>query len=92
MEKISTNYTKIIKKAITEKKIIFGTKQILKRIKTGQISNVYYCNQCQENIIDELKYYYDFANFKLEKINISNSELGTICKKPFFISIVGIKN
>ncbi|MCK5039534.1 MAG: ribosomal L7Ae/L30e/S12e/Gadd45 family protein [Candidatus Aenigmarchaeota archaeon] len=85
-------YTSKIKQALAENQVIIGLNKVLMSIKLGGLSDVYYCSNCPKEAVDELNYYKKLSSsLNIESIPLSNSEFGTMCKKQFFISVVGIK-
>ena len=80
-----------IKKLMKTDKAVIGTKRTLKLLKTGQIKKVYVTSNCAEDVKSDLDYYNKLAKFEVINLKYPNDELGTICKKPFSISILGVK-
>ncbi len=70
-------------------KLVFGRNQVLKLCRSGKIEEVIIAsNSIHKKEFNDLK--------KINKILVSevketNEELGALCKKPFTISILGIK-
>ena len=79
-----------IKKNLKTKKMVLGTELTIKRLKQGKISKVFVSSNCPENVKKDLDYYSDVSQVPVEQLSIPNSELGTACKKPFSISVVGL--
>ena len=80
-----------IKQALSGNQIVIGLNRVIKLIKTGKLSDVYYCNTCPGTVVDELAYCRSLSDtLNLEQIPISNIEFGTMCKKQFMVSVVGI--
>ena len=80
-----------IRKAIKEEKAVIGTKSIIKELKLGKLSKVYVTINCPKNIKEDVKRYADISGAEVIEINQPNDELGILCKKPFSISLLGIK-
>ncbi len=81
-----------IKKSIENKKVVIGTKSTLDNLRAGKIAKVFVtsnCSQAVRNDLDELK---KITDFQLVKISHTNVDLGTLCKKPFSISVLGVLN
>ena len=85
------NYISKIKDALAQNNLVIGLNRLLKLIKLGKISDVYYSGSLPVMHINELQHYKSLSNFNMEEIPLTNTEFGTICKKQFFISIAGIK-
>ncbi|MCK5476285.1 MAG: hypothetical protein KAI55_00020 [Candidatus Aenigmarchaeota archaeon] len=80
-----------IKDALAKNILVIGLNRLVKLIKLGKISDVYYSGSLPGTYINELQHYKSLSNFNMEEIPLSNIEFGTICKKQFFVSVVGIK-
>lgn len=72
-------------------KIVIGTDLVLKQLKLGSISKVFVTVNCPDKIRESVERYADFSKAEVVKLKIPNEELGIVCKKPFSISVAGIK-
>lgn len=77
-----------IRKLLKTKKLVIGTEKTLKNIKLGKVATVFLSANCPEKIAEDIDYYKKMGDFKVIKLKYSNDELGAICKKPFFISML----
>lgn len=73
------------------KNLIIGTQRTLKKLKMGELKKVYVSSNCPKNVLDDVEHYTKIYNIPLIKLNESNEELGILCKKPFFISILSLQ-
>ncbi|MBW2993772.1 50S ribosomal protein L30e [Candidatus Woesearchaeota archaeon] len=80
-----------IKKALETKKAVIGTNRIIKSLKLGKLKQVFLTSNTPEEIKQTIKYYAKANKIKVVQLKQPNEELGTICKKPFAISVLGIK-
>ena len=80
-----------IKKAIKEEKAIIGTELTLKNLKLGKLEKVFVSANCPDSMKKDIEYYSKLANVKVEELKQNNEELGSACKKPFFISVLSIR-
>jgi len=85
-----TNPIAEIKKHISDKKLVIGTKSIIKNLKLGKLEKVFITSNCAENVKNDISYYGSMSGCKLEQLKIPNEELGAICKKQFSISVAGL--
>jgi len=76
---------------LRKKKPIVGAKRALKLLKTGNLECVYVAKNCREDLKKDLEYYTRLANVKLIQLDITNDELGVMCKKPFNISVLAFE-
>ena len=79
-----------IKKHISDKKLVLGTKQVIKNAKLGKLEKIFVTSNCPENVKNDVNYYSEISGCKIEKLNIPNDELGVICKKQFSVSLAGL--
>ncbi len=79
MTKLIATLTKELK----TKKIIFGPKVALKKLKN--IEKIYFSEDCPENIIKSFKKFENMINTELTK-----EELKELCKKSFNICVISI--
>ncbi len=79
-----------IGKLLKTKQLIIGCERTVKNLKLGNIEAVYLAKNCPKNIRDDIKYYCGMSNVKLIELKQNNEELGAICKKPFFISVLSV--
>ena len=86
-------YVTDIKKAKNEGKLIIGAKRTFKKIMSGEIKKIYLANNCPEDIHKKLENLKKInKNIEINILSIDNIELGTLCKKPFSVSCLGIKS
>ena len=79
-----------IRKNLEGKKLILGTGRTIKSMRGGKIEKVYVTSNCPANVMDDLKYYTKLSKAQMVQLDMPNDELGTLCKKPFAISVVGL--
>ena len=81
----------LLKKSLNEKKVVMGTDQTMKLLKQGKLKKIYLASNCSEKTVVDIKHYSKLANVPVVKLSRPNDELGIFCKKPFSISVLGIK-
>lgn len=79
-----------IKKLIENKELIIGTKETIKNLKKGNTKKVFLTVNCPKEDADTIIHYAGIASVEIVELDIPNDELGTICRKPFFISVVSV--
>jgi len=85
-EKVVTD----IKKLLETKKLIFGTSKAMKLVKAGKLSKVFISSNCPQSVRESLARYAKIAGASVIELDHTNSQLGTLCKKPFAISVLGV--
>jgi large subunit ribosomal protein L30e len=80
-----------IKKLLKSESLIIGTKQTIKELKASGLKKVFLANNCPEQVKEDIKHYSELSKTEVVYLDIPNDELGDVCKKPFFISVLGVK-
>jgi len=81
-----------IKKNLKTDRLVIGTEKTLKLLKLGKLAKIFIAKNTAEMIETDLKYYSKINNVELSKLDIDNEGLGVLCKKPFSISVIGLKH
>lgn len=79
-----------IKKDLKTRKIIIGTKVVMKNLNLNKLEKIYIASNCNENSKKELEYYSKLLKIPVIKLKQPNDELGVICKKQYSISMLGV--
>jgi len=79
-----------IKKELKTRKIVIGTKEVMKNLKLNKIEKIYLASNCNDNSKKELEYYSKLLKIPIMMLKQPNDELGLICKKQYFISMLGV--
>lgn len=79
-----------LKKLLELKKLVIGTDKVMKLVKAGKLSKVFISANCPQDINESLSHYAKIAGASVTELNQTNSQLGTLCKKPFAISVLGV--
>lgn len=72
-------------------KLLIGAKQSIKALRKEALSKVFVASNCPRPLVEDLNHYASLDGIPVEKLNIACDELGTLCKKPFMVSVVGLK-
>ncbi len=80
-----------IKKALEDKKIVIGTERTLKALKNERLRTVYLTTNCPSHVSEDIAYYSKLAQVETVHLEQPNDELGTVCRKPFSVSVVCVK-
>ena len=79
-----------VKKILKEGKEIIGTKEVIKGLKLGKVSKVYITVNCPDDVKESVKKYAEMSKAEVVELKQPNDELGTVCKKPYSISILAV--
>ncbi|MBI2572372.1 ribosomal L7Ae/L30e/S12e/Gadd45 family protein [Candidatus Woesearchaeota archaeon] len=77
-----------LKAKLTEGKTIIGTQRVLKALKSKSVKTVYLAKNCPDKIKDDIAYYAQLAQTPIITLEQDNEELGTLCKKNFFVCVL----
>ena len=83
-------YEEDIRKLLTTKKLIIGEDEILKNARVGTLAKVYHASNAKKTVLADLQRYSKLSGFELLDTKVLNVDLGTVCKKPFSIALVGV--
>lgn len=83
-------YEEDIRKLLTTKKLIIGEDEVLKNARKGTLAKAYHASNANKLVIKDLTKYAELAGFELLDTKLLNDDLGTTCKKPFSISLIGV--
>ena len=86
---MDNNLEREIKNAILEKTIIIGTNKTLKALDKKEMKQLVVANTCPADIVDKLNVY--SKDLKITPAEISAKNLGTLCRKPFSVCVLGLK-
>ena len=80
-----------IKESIKKGKAIIGFNRTLKGLKTGNIEKIYFAKDCPKKLKIAIVLTAEITKTEVKRFLKTSKELGTICKKPFQISVLSIK-
>ena len=79
-----------IKKQLQSDKLIIGAEESIKALRNGKLAKAYLAVNTKEQIKEDLKRLAELSEVEVVELSIPNDELGTACKKPYPISVIGI--
>ena len=82
---------KDIEEATKGKRLVIGLNSVMNALKSGDVEKVVIANNCDENVKSDISRYSNMIGVKVEKFSGNNNEMGTLCKKPFSISVLAVK-
>jgi len=77
-----------VRKALTQGKMIFGTKQTIKNIKRGKVKKVFLARNCPNATKEDIEQYKKLTNIEVIQLNEPSDELMLICKKNFPVTVL----
>ncbi len=78
-----------LKEDLKKKKAIFGSDVNTKQLLNGKLSKLYLASNCKDK--DTFLSLAQKANVEVTILAENNKELGTLCKKPFSLSVIGFE-
>lgn len=80
-----------LKGELEKDSVCIGTKEVLRELRSGNLNKIYLASNCPSEIKKDIEHYVTLSKVPVVFLKINNEELGGICKKHFFISVLGIK-
>jgi large subunit ribosomal protein L30e len=80
-----------IKDAVKNKKLLIGTRETIKNMKSGNLKKVIYSSNLPEDTKRDLNHHVSLSKIELEEFKGDSKKLGETCGKPFAILIMGIR-
>ena len=91
MAKKETNEEiKLLKNKVQENKAVIGTDRVIKELREKKLSKVFLSSNCPDKVKSDIQHYAALVNVPVIQLDANNEEMGVICKKEFFISVLGI--
>ena len=78
-----------LQEALKKEKLIFGSNKILKLLRNGKLKVIFLASNVREDIKGEVEHLAKLGKIEIVNLDMPNSEVGVICKKPFSISVLG---
>lgn len=79
-----------IKKLVGTDKLVIGTDLTLKGLKKGTIQKVFLTSNTDAMTKEDVNHYAGMGKVEVVELEMTNEELGDVCKKSFFISVLGV--
>ena len=89
MKAVVSDVVSEFKKFFETKKLIIGTDETLKSLRSGRLVKVFIASNCDVSLKSDLLQLCKIGNVELVDLKMSSDEVGVICKKPFSVSVVG---
>ncbi len=80
-----------LKQEVTSGKAVIGAKSVLKKLKEKKLNKIYLASNCPSDVKKDIEHYCALVKVPIVILEIDNEEVGILCKKHFFISVLGIK-
>ena len=80
-----------VRAAIKEKDVVIGTDETMKLLRKGKVKKVYLASNVGNSVRQDIQHYGAIGQVPILDLDITNEQLGTLCKKPFSISVISIR-
>jgi len=77
-----------IRKLLKEEKLVIGTEKTIKSLKEDKVLRVFISKNCPSYVKQEIVS--NLSKAELVELEQNNQQLGTICKKPYSISVMSL--
>jgi len=75
------NLPQEFEKNLGTKKVVFGSKNVLKALKTGKAEQIIYASNAPEGLIKDIEYYAGLSGVSIFRFSGKSNELGVKCKR-----------
>jgi len=79
-----------IKKAFEDKKLVLGTKVVLKNLVQNKLQKIYFSKNAPKETLKEIELIAKNSKVKIEYTGLTNEEFGLLCRKQFNINVLGL--
>ena len=80
-----------IKKILADGKAVIGTDETLKGLRKNGIKRIFVTKNAPEMVKNDLAHYSKLAGVSLSDLDLTNEELGVLCKKNYAIAVISEK-
>lgn len=80
-----------IRKLLGSDKLVIGSDRVLKMLRNNELKQIILASNVKREVKDDIVTYSKQNNIEVVELDVPNEELGIYCKKPFNISVLGIK-
>lgn len=77
-----------LKQYLQQDKLVFGREEVLKRLQRGELTKVFVARNVPQK--EALEHLCAVGNVSLVTLEQDHEEVGILCKKNFFVSVIGV--
>ncbi len=81
-----------IRGILKENLAVLGEERTIKLLRAGKIKKVFVAANVSASVKGDLRRYGQLSNVAVVDLSLSNEEIGILCKKPFLISVIGVRH
>ena len=90
MAELDTQIVDTIHKAQANGSAILGAKVTLKKLRAGTLAKIFLASNVAEVLEEDITYYAGLNGTEVVKLPALAEDISIVCKKPFFITVIGI--
>ena len=79
-----------LKKLLKEGKVIIGTSNTIKKLKSGKLQKIWLSSNVPSGIKEDISDYSKLSDVEVVSLDVPNDELGVLCKKQFSVSVASL--
>lgn len=81
--------SKVLKSKLQAGKAVLGAKSVLKALRKNTIATIFLARNCPPKMKKDIQHYAQLLSVPVVELAQDNEELGILCKKNFFVSVLG---
>lgn len=89
-KQVIDDVAEMLKVKSQQKQLVVGLASVIKGIRQGKLAKVFLASNSPLKMKEDLVRYATLAQIPVQELPQTNEELGIICKKNFFVSVVGL--
>ncbi len=81
---------KDIKQAVSDRKVMIGSRGVLRAFRAGKLSSVIYAKNTPAGTLNDIRHYSGILGIKPQEYDGNSMQLGELAGKPFSVILLGI--
>lgn len=79
-----------LKRLVSEEKAILGSERVIKALQSKKLVKVYLAKNCPAKQKEDILYYGKLSSTPIVELDLTNEEIGIICKRNYLVAVIGI--
>ncbi len=88
-KKVETGVVAEIKKLLESDKLILGVDETIKGLRAGKVKKVFMSSNASPESKASVERFCSMSDVDCVEMTETSDEVGTLCKKPFAVSVIG---
>ena len=90
MTEIISELSQEFKKGVEDKKVIFGSKSVLKALKLGKVKELIRSSNAPKQLINDLEHHLNISNVEMKMFKGDSKELGVACSRAHSVLVAAL--